>query len=278
MTDVKARAALTQLGFVIGNVTIANAPNVAPGTVVAPVGLQAAVEGATVNLFIAGTGAQTKLAFSVVGTKTVRASQSGRIAVRVTVTKRSAVVATLYSPRGKVLKLWNFAVNAGVSIMPLKLPPTASTPGRYRLVWIARASREQISKPIIVEVVGPAKPRKSNAVRDVVLVADASLRNGLAVSLHSANVHLLTTTDETAAFLLAGNAGLNIQAIVVDADKYSLSMVHDLRTVFPNIPIVALTDDPLKLSRAVAAGATVALPLSTPPDQLAKVVRRLISK
>ncbi len=49
-------------------------------------------------------------------------------------------------------------------------------------------------------------------------------------------------------------------------------------TVFPNIPIVALTDDPQKLSRAVAAGATVALPGSTSPDQLAMVVRRLISK
>jgi DNA-binding NarL/FixJ family response regulator len=55
-------------------------------------------------------------------------------------------------------------------------------------------------------------------------------------------------------------------------------MVHDLRTVFPGIPIIALTDDPQKLSRAVAAGATVALPRSTPPDQLAKVVRRLISR
>jgi DNA-binding NarL/FixJ family response regulator len=53
--------------------------------------------------------------------------------------------------------------------------------------------------------------------------------------------------------------------------------VHDLRTVFPSIPIVALTDDPQKLARAVAAGATIALPRSTPLDQLAKVVRRLIS-
>jgi len=88
----------------------------------------------------------------------------------------------------------------------------------------------------------------------------------------------VVTTDENATFLLAGNADLNIQAIVVDADKYTLSFMHDLRTVFPNVPIVALTDDPIKLSRSVAAGATVALTHSTPPDQVAKVVRRLISK
>jgi hypothetical protein len=280
MNDAQARAALTALGFVIGNVQLTNTPGAVPGTVVAPTGLQAAVDGATVNLFIASSGAQTKLAFSVVGTRTVKASSGGHIAVRVNVTKRSAVVATLYNPRAerKVLKLWNFAVSAGVTIMQLKLPPTADAPGHYRLVWIARASREQISRTVMVQVVGAKPDVKKNAPIQVVLVGGASLRNGLASGLHSINGRVLTTTEENATFLLAGNTDLNIQAIVVDADKYTLSFVHDLRTVFPNVPIVALTDDPVKLSRSVAAGATVALSHSISADQVAKVVRRLISK
>jgi hypothetical protein len=280
MSDAQARAALTQLGFVIGNVQLVTAPGVTPGTIAAPTGLQAAAEGASINLFVASNGAQTRLAFSVVGTRTVKASSGGRIAVRVNVTKRSTVVATLYNPRSQkqVLKLWNFAARAGVSIMQLKLPPTASKPGHYRLVWIARASREQISRTVIVQVVGTAKPAVKTKQIAVVLVGGSSIRNGLAAGLQQVHGRVLSTTDENATFLLAGNTDLNIQAIVVDADKYTLSFVHDLRTVFPNVPIVTLTDDPSKLARSVDAGATVALTHSTPPDQVAKVVRRLISK
>jgi hypothetical protein len=280
MTDPQARAALTQLGFVIGNVQLTTAAGVPPGTVAAPTGLQAAMEGSTVNLFIASTGAQTRLAFSVVGTKSVKTASGGRIAVRVNVTKRSAVVATLYDPRAqkKVLKLWNFAVHAGVSIIPLKLPDAANKPGHYRLVWIARASREQISRTVSVQVIGPAPTVQKNNPFQIVLVGGASLRSGLASRLRSSRAKVLSTTDENETFLLAGNSALNIQAIVVDADKYTLSFVHDLRTVFPNVPIIALSDDPIKLSRSVDAGATVALTHSTTPDEVAKVVKRLLSK
>jgi hypothetical protein len=281
MTETQARAALTQRGMKIGNITTTPAPNAVQGTVVSPAGRSAAVEGSAVDLVIAGSPAGTKLAFSVVGTRSVRATQGGQVAARINATKRSSVVATLYSPRGKKLKVWNRSVRAGVSIVLMKLPPTANTPGRYKLVWIARAGKDQLTKTIIVQVVGNGTNGTKSAPTkriEIVLVGDPAIRNALSISLHSINAHVLTTAEENETFLLAGDTSLNIQAIVVDADRYTLSMVHDLRTVFPNIPIVALTDDPQKLSRSVAAGATIALPRSTPPDQLAKVVRRLISR
>ncbi len=280
MTETQARAALTQRGITVGSVTTANAPNAAPGTIVTPAGRSAAVEGTAVDLVIAGTGAGTKLAFSVVGTRTVRATQGGRVAARINVTKRSTVAAALYSPGGKELKTWNFSVHAGVTIRMLTLPATVTTAGNYRLKWTARAGRESIVRSITVQVIRTGRAgttAKTDKQIEIVLVGDSAIRNGLAISLHSANAHVLTTADENATFLLAGDTSLNIQAVVVDVDRYTLSLVHDLRTVFPNIPIVALTDDPQKLSRSVAAGATVALPRSTPPDQLGKVVRRLIS-
>jgi hypothetical protein len=278
MTVEQARATLLQRGFKIGSVTATSATNVQPGLLVSPAGRSAAVEGEPIDLVFSGTGAQTKLALSVVGTRSVKASKSGHVAVRINLSKVSAVAATLYSPRGKSLKVWHFTLHAGVSIRTLKLPASATTPGRYRLVWAARSGKEQLARTITVEVVGAAQPPAKNQRIDIVLVGDTAIRNGLSVSLHSSNARVLTTAEENATFLLTGNPALNIQAVVVDVDSYTLSMVHDLRTVFPGIPIVALTDDPQKLSRAVAAGATVALPRSTPPDQLAKVVRRLISR
>ena len=65
--------------------------------------------------------------------------------------------------------------------------------------------------------------------------------------------------------------------IVVDADQYPLSLVHNLRTVFPStsVRLVVLTNDPKKRARAIAAGATIALPKRTPSVKLAKVVAAL---
>jgi DNA-binding NarL/FixJ family response regulator len=65
--------------------------------------------------------------------------------------------------------------------------------------------------------------------------------------------------------------------IVVDADQYPLSLIHNLRIVFPSssVRLVALTNDPKKRNRAIAAGATIALPKGTPNAKLAKVVASL---
>ncbi|MDX6412280.1 MAG: large repetitive protein, partial [Gaiellaceae bacterium] len=232
MTVEQARATLLQRGFTIGSVTATSGTNVQPGLLVSPTGRSAAVEGDPINLVFSGTGAQTKLALSVVGTRSVKASKSGHVAVRINLSKVSAVTATLYSPRGKSLKVWHFTLHAGVSIRTLKLPASATTPGRYRLVWAARSGKEQLAKTITVEVVGAAKPAAKNQQVDIVLVGDSAIRNGLSVSLHSSNARVLTTAEENATFLLTGNPALNIQAVVVDVDSYTLSMVHDLRTVF----------------------------------------------
>ena len=65
--------------------------------------------------------------------------------------------------------------------------------------------------------------------------------------------------------------------IVVDADQYGLGLVRDLRTVFPMVRLVVLTNDRKKLVPAINAGATVALPKSTSAVKLAKVVAALAS-
>ena len=74
---------------------------------------------------------------------------------------------------------------------------------------------------------------------------------------------------------IAGSQERNVQVIVVDVDRYGLQLVRDLHTVFPSVKIVALTNDPRRLAQAVRAGAAVAVPRSTPPADVAKLIRRL---
>jgi DNA-binding NarL/FixJ family response regulator len=76
------------------------------------------------------------------------------------------------------------------------------------------------------------------------------------------------------AFELAGDPNRNVQVIVLDADQYPLSLVHNLRIVFPStsVTLVVLTNDPKKRMRAIAAGATIALPKGTSNTKLARVV------
>jgi hypothetical protein len=132
---------------------------------------------------------------------------------------------------------------------------------------------------IVVQVVGMAQRNAEvGSPIQIVLVGGTAIRNGLASSLQSAHAHVLSTNEENATFLLTGDQSGNVKAVVVEVDRYSLSLVHDLRTVFPNLPLIVLTNDPAKLSRSVTAGATIALPGSTATSQVAKVVRRLISK
>jgi hypothetical protein len=276
LTPDQARAALRARGLVVGNVTTADAPGVQPGTVAEPKGPATALEGTAIDIVVAAGGPQTKLAFDVVGTTRVTASPGGRVAARISVSKPASVTAKLYSPQSKELKTWKFKVRAGISIVKLQLPQSVKTAGRYKLTWVARAGFEQIKRTIVVEVVKRGSPpAKNTKAVEVVLVGAADLRDGLAVSLEGSNIRVTSAVDENEPFTLAGSPTHNVHVVVVDVDEFSLSLVHDLRTVFPGMAIVALTDDPDKLGRAVAAGATVALPLSSPPSQLAKVVAKL---
>jgi uncharacterized repeat protein (TIGR02059 family) len=275
LTPAAARSVLQARGFTVGNVTTGDAPGVQPGTIAQPRGLSAEVEGTAVDLVVAAGGPETKLAFNVVGTTRVTTSRGERVAARISVSKPASVTATLSDPRGRKLKSWKFSVKAGVTIKKLPLPGSVK-PGVYKLTWVARSGVEQIKRTILVRVVrkGAAPATAARSV-EILLVGAAPLRNGLASSLAGTRARVTAVSDEDTPFTLAGNASRNVQVIIVDVDEYSLSLVHDLRTVFPGVAVIALTADPEKLSAAVTAGASVALPLSSPPSQLARAVRRL---
>ena len=77
---------------------------------------------------------------------------------------------------------------------------------------------------------------------------------------------------------LTGAPNRNVEVIVVDVDRYGLQLIRDLRLVFPTVRIIVLTNDPHRLGQAIRAGATIAVPGSTPPKDLAKLIKRLAGR
>jgi DNA-binding NarL/FixJ family response regulator len=85
-------------------------------------------------------------------------------------------------------------------------------------------------------------------------------------------VHVLQTAgDDT--FAAAGTP--NVSVVVIDVDQYGLGTLRDLHTLFPDIRLIAVSDNPKTLGRAVVLGATVALPSTTPSQQLVALIGRL---
>ncbi|MGH3105160.1 MAG: Ig-like domain-containing protein, partial [Gaiellaceae bacterium] len=278
----EAQAALNDRGFAVGTVT--EQPSSAPpGTVIEPSGVTLAVEGTPVSLVVAAAGftAQAKLAFKVVGTKTLDPRTRGYVAVRVTSSRAAAVKATLTTGSGKRLATWRLKAKAGALIVKLRLPARARRPGRYRIAFAATAEGDTILRTIRVQMTGPRKAaggtRRPRPRVEVVLTGDAAERGGIARGVDG-RVTRSVKAEGDATFDVTGNTRRNVEVVVVDVDRYGLGLVRDLRTVFPDVKILALTNDPKLLARAVKAGATIALPRSTPDAQIARVIKRLAAR
>ena len=124
-------------------------------------------------------------------------------------------------------------------------------PARAIRVQVVRAEAKRPKGPVSVVISGPSV---------------TGLGSGLS------GVHVLQTAgDDT--FAAAGTA--NVTVVVIDLDQYGLATLRDLHTLFPEIRLIALSDNPKTLGRAVVLGATVALPTSTPSQQLAALIGRL---
>jgi DNA-binding NarL/FixJ family response regulator len=108
----------------------------------------------------------------------------------------------------------------------------------------------------------------------VVLTGHAPRGAGAKLPKRKPRVFLATGVEPT--FDEASSRKMDTRVIVVDADEFGLGLIRDLHTVFPSVKIVALSSSPRMLARAMKAGAVVALPRSTPPATLARVIRRLL--
>ena len=80
--------------------------------------------------------------------------------VRVTSTRRGIATATMRGPRLKRPHRWKFILDAGTSIVQLRLPTGLSRPGRYTISWAVRAGTKKTSKTTRIALAGTkAKPK-----------------------------------------------------------------------------------------------------------------------
>ena len=216
----------------------------------------------------------TKLAFQVVGTVRFTWGVDKYVGARISLTQAAMVTARLYSPKGIKLKTWVRPAKVGNSILKLKLPPTARKPGTYRIAFTARAKAGTATQTIRVRVLPTLKLgvlRKTQA-RSVVLSAPSG--SAIAAKLHGLQTSVVTGGADSA-FRATANIRRYVVVIVIDADQAGISTIRDLHAIFPEVHIVALSDDTSILSDAVPAGATIALPSSTSATLIAKTVSRL---
>jgi hypothetical protein len=205
----------------------------------------------------------TRLVLRVHTAPTFKPSARKKIAARVSVTRAARVNAELFSPRGMKIYTWRFSVKAGRTIVKLNVPRQVRRPGVYSMRWTARAGRDTASRRLKLRMLA-ARGTLARTIEPIGVVLTGHAPRGAGAKLPE------PTFDE------ASSRKMDTRVIVVDADEFGLGLIRDLHTVFPSVKIVALSSSPRMLARAMKAGAVVALPRSTPPATLARVIRRLL--
>jgi hypothetical protein len=265
----EARAILVNRGFAVGVVRGSGTIVVAPAALMAPLGAGIDLELGT------PTAPQTRLVFDVVTTKRYAPGARKPIAMRLKSTRAATVTATLIDPKGERAYRWRFSTKAGITIKRLTMPPNVTKPGRYRLVFGVQSGSETVKKSLAVRFVKKtAKPVQPEKPLQIVLASQGNnskeIERGLAKGMQ-----VLPAAVGEDAWSLTGAPARNVEVIVIDVDRYGLQLIRDLRLVFPTVRIVGLTNDPRRLVQAIRAGATIAVPSSTPPRDLAKLIARL---
>ena len=154
LTFDQARAALAARGPTVGTVT-ERAEAQPSGTVLEPDGVGLRLKGSAVDLVVASADAQTKLAFTVRGTKRITRS-TRTIAARLELTRTADVLAALHGPKRLKLYTWNIKATAGSSRVRLRVPPRVlRRTGTFTIVWIARSGQQLVRRTQPVKVLRP---------------------------------------------------------------------------------------------------------------------------
>jgi DNA-binding NarL/FixJ family response regulator len=90
------------------------------------------------------------------------------------------------------------------------------------------------------------------------------------------NTRLVPAPGIDPTFDAAASRSTDVRVIVLDMNQVGAPFIRDLHTVFPSVKIVALASTPRAMATALRAGAAIALPRSTPPSALARVIQRLL--
>jgi DNA-binding NarL/FixJ family response regulator len=145
-------------------------------------------------------------------------------------------------------------------------------PGLYRLTWRAQSGKATLKKAGLIRFVGPGieqfrtRPHRV----EVVLAVDTS-KGARRISSSADRVVSHATPERTFALLSAQNHTVNV--VVVDVDRFGIRFLRDLRTVFPTVRVVVLSDRRPLRGKIKRAGAFSILPRSATQPQLSRAIR-----
>ena len=270
LTLADARTALAAAGFTVGTVGEATGTTAPPGTVVAPMRIQLALEGTAIDLVLAGVGpaAQTQLAFTVAGARRLVLGQTTMLSARIEVSKPAHVTAVLRDAKLRRLHAWTFSAKAGASVVKLRLPARLARPGSYRLTWIARAGGQTVSRTATVVLVNARSQATTKRTAGEILIAGG-------FTLGKASSRRFSNVANAAQAFKALTARREIDALVVDADAYDARFIADVRKRFAHVRVIALSREPARRSRSLRAGAVLALSRHITGAQLTRAIERI---
>jgi hypothetical protein len=217
---------------------------------------------------------ETQFQLRIANDKTIKVKVGtvSSIPVRVFVTRPANAVATLATTGGRRLYTWHFRVKAGVTIKKLRLPSQVRRPGLYRLTWRATAGKTTAKKAGLIRFVGPGiEQLRTRPQRvEVVLAVDTS-KGARRISSSADRVVSHATPERTFALLSAPDRTVDV--VVVDVDRFGIQFLRDLRTVFPTVRVIALSDRGAMKPKIKRAGAFSVLPRSATRAQLSRAIR-----
>jgi DNA-binding NarL/FixJ family response regulator len=141
--------------------------------------------------------------------------------------------------------------------------------------WTARAVRDQASRKLRIRLLPTRGIVRTGIPVEVVLTGAAP--SNARTQLPKRKPKVLSANGVETTFDAAASRSNDVRVIVVDADQFGLAFIRDLHVVFPSVRIIALSSSPRMMVRALKTGATIAMPRSTPPALLARVIRRLLA-
>jgi hypothetical protein len=264
-----ATATLAARGFSVGKVVpvVSGEPL---GTVVGPVGVQLLPAGSLVDLQVSSSSVprQAQFVFRVAVQKRVLLTNRA-LSVQILATAPAKVSVTLDGINYRRIQRWSFQkTQAGSSVHTLKLAHKLQ-PGTYTLYWLGRTAGGTYRTSQKIRVITRAAKLHTANPAQIILTVGQSTKSAQR-AMQGVGQTIEATPEQS--FEVASTRDASV--VIVDADKYGVKLVRELRKVFPTTAVVALSKSKLTLAILGRQGA-IALPSSTPAAKIAALVNTL---
>ena len=231
------RRALGAAWFTLGSVTETIEPTVPPGTVVEPAGIRLALASSPIDIVVARgvTAPQTRLAFSIAGSKRITLKKATTFAVRIKVSEAGA--GDGHAPRREAAAAPHLEASrqGGRERRQSACGSRADPAARHVLADLGCAVGYGDDQPHDPADPGRAGARTGSAERGTdrrrARRRDRARRRPAAGRPGRPAASVAAGVDH--AYSLLASAGQGVDLVVVDADAYGARLVSDLRAVFP---------------------------------------------